>query len=79
MIFFEVKHDTKHKKWHRLSVRLHPQCPYAEVIKVMYEHLYAYAGTNQMDQRQISIRVVEESKGVIHHRASEALTVRPKA
>ncbi len=72
MITIEVKHDTKHKKWHRLSASILDACPLDTIKKRCHEHLGQYAIDNQMNAGQIAVRALDKNGMVIYSRESDA-------
>ena len=73
MIHIEVKHDIKHRKWHRLSVGFHHgivKHPTA-LYNWMIEYMMNYAVDRQMNSNQIACRAVNDGK-VIMQRDSNA-------
>jgi hypothetical protein len=57
----EVKHDTKHRKWHRLSVSMKE--PWHSEASM---HAEQYAIDNQMNKHQIACRLVNMDTGDIY-------------
>lgn len=56
----EVKHDTKHRKWHRLSVSMKEPWHFEASM-----HAEQYALGNQMNKHQIACRLVDLDTGSI--------------
>jgi len=67
MIVIEVKHDTKHIVWHRLSARLHPQCPIDNIIIAVDGYMCAYAERMQLNVHQLAARAVDQDTGRVVH------------
>jgi len=63
----EVKHDTKHRKWHRLSVSMKE--PLSSVAAL---HASQYAIDNQMNADCISFALVCRETGERREHASNA-------
>jgi hypothetical protein len=54
----EVKHDTKHRKWHRLSVSI-----LEPMSSVASQYADQYAIDRQMNPHQIAFRLVHKITG----------------
>jgi hypothetical protein len=82
MITLEVKHDTKHKKWHKLSVSFLEgmgSMEHRSVLKNnMLLYLDSYAIDHQMNPQMIAIRALNKHGDVIAMRESDATVNRPK-
>lgn len=68
----EVKHDTKHRKWHRLSVSL-----LQPLSAVAAQYASQYAVDNQMNPHQIAYALVNKTTGERIEHVSNATANRP--
>lgn len=65
----DVKHDTAHKGWHRLSVSaLSP----GRLVQDLEAHLIQYAADHQMNHHQLAGRIMEIRADQLGEKASKA-------
>jgi hypothetical protein len=76
MLNIEIKHDTQHNKWHRLSVRLLDAMGEhrnrAKLALTAVQYMEQYAIDHQMNHDQLSVRVVDGNEITIFYRRSSA-------
>ncbi len=76
MIRIEVKHDTQHQKWHRLSVGLHDgMADLANRSKLALnavQYMEQYAIDHQMNHHQLAVRVLDKNEICLYYRRSNA-------
>lgn len=65
----DIKHDTAHKSWRRLSVStIAPD----RLVQDLDAHLVQYAADHQMNPHQLAGRIVEISVSQLGEKASKA-------
>lgn len=83
MIRIEVKHDTRHNKWHRLSVGLYDAMAGHEyrskLANTCEEYMLNYSQMHQMNHHQIAVRAISHDDKVIYERVSNATANRPQS
>jgi hypothetical protein len=76
MIRMEVKHDSMHKTWHRLSVGFHDGLNKPASLHLLesagWAHVLQYAIDHQMDPNMIAFRTIDNNGAVIFTKASHA-------
>ncbi len=77
----EIKHDTLHRTWHRLSVGLKDVIAEAGNREALQHgcrlHLWQYAVDHQMNHHMLAVRAVKKETGeVIVTYASDAMVNR---
>ena len=65
----QVKHDTMHRKWHKLSVSCKD---HAALEKDLTLYLMQYASDNQMNWHQLASQVIDHNGVVMSTRVSNA-------
>lgn len=81
MIRIEVKHDTRHNKWHWLSVGLYNAMAKhehrAKLAQTCEDYMLGYAQMHQMNHHQMAVRAVDANDKVIYERVSNATANKP--
>lgn len=80
-LHFEVKHDTHHRTWHRMSFTMHNDMAKAEnrskLALIAVQHMEQYAIDHQMNPHQLAVRVVDSNDITLYYRRSNAELNRP--
>lgn len=77
-MFVEIKHDTAHRKWHRLSVSYNRLALIEAVIIAAHKHLLQYAVDYQMNPGMLAVRIVDLNGLELWRRESDATVNHPR-